>query len=75
MAEWNGASQRNRLATCGDLMATMMKRDGKNVSSMDQLRREAAALERCMSEAGRGGNADTQSVATIAASCYILMNR
>jgi hypothetical protein len=75
MGDWNQASYANRLATCGDFMATMLQKDGKTISSMDALREEAEALELCITEAGRGGHADTQSVATIAASCYMLMNR
>lgn len=75
MAEWNRASYDNRLATCGDFMATMMKKGGREISSTDQVRPKAAAPERCITEAGRGGHADTQSVATIAATCYILLNQ
>jgi len=75
MAEWNRAPFENRLATCGDFAATMLKNDGKSVSSMDELRQEAVALERCISETGREGHADAESVASIAASCYALMNR
>jgi len=75
VAEWNPASYANRLATCGDFMATMMQKDGKRISSMEALRSEAAALERCITEAGRGDHADTQSVATISALCYMLMDQ
>ena len=75
MAEWNRASYRDRLATCGDFIAAIMNKDGKKMSSMDQLLSEAVALESCITEAGRGGHADTQPVATISAACHILMEQ
>ena len=73
MREWYGATYKNRLATCGDLVASMMKIEGKTVSSMDGLKKEAVNLEVCISEAGADRIADHMDLSAIAAACWLLM--
>ncbi len=73
MREWYGATYKNRLATCGDLVASVMKIEGKTVSSMDGLKKEAVNLEVCISEAGADRIADRMDLSAIAAACWLLM--
>ena len=75
MREWRQATYSDRLATAADFSATLLKKQGRSVRSMNELRPIAVALETAISEAGRGGVADTQSASSIAAATWLLLNR
>lgn len=75
MREWRQASYSDRLATSADFSATQLKKQGRSIRNMNELRPIAVSLEAAISEAGRGGAADTQSAASIAAACWILLNK
>jgi hypothetical protein len=74
MREWRQAAYTDRLATAADFSATLLKEQGRSVSSMNDLRPIAVSLEAAISEAGSGGHADTQSASGIAAACWMLIN-
>jgi len=75
MSEWSGSSYANRLATSADFVTKMMQRDGKTIPPVDHIRPLAETLERNISAANTDGVADSQDVATIAATCWILMKQ
>lgn len=74
MADWRRASYRNRLATCADFVAALAESSGRRFDSIDQIKPYAVRLERCLSEAARGGHADGQTITSMAAACSLLMN-
>jgi hypothetical protein len=51
----------------------MMQMDGKEIPPVDQLKPLAQRLERNISAANADGVADSQDVATVAATCWLLM--
>ena len=61
ISEWEIATYRNKLATCADFMA---KTD--NTISMEELKRRATNLVRCIDNAGGSSN---DKVSTVAAIC------
>ena len=67
-AEWNAASQENKLATCGDWAAMF-----NNTISMDVLRDRAGELLVCVDEAVKGVADSDEGVSLIAASCMMIM--
>ena len=70
VAEWNAASPENKLATCGDFMATY----DKTIGIGRKLRDRAGELVFCVDEAVKALPSDSdEKVSTIAASCTILM--
>lgn len=73
--EWRNASYANRLATSADFAARMLDKNGERPRSMDDLRPIASSLEIAISEVARGGDADSQSVASVASACWVLLNR
>lgn len=65
IAEWKTATDKNKLATCGDFMATV-----DNSVSMDVLKKRAEDLKQCVDEATRGlDNTNSEAVSTIASLC------
>lgn len=74
MKEWSNASYSNRLATTSDLLIRLIKADGKTVPSMDELKPIAIRFEREISDANKGGVANSQDVVSIAAVVWVLMN-
>jgi len=75
MAEWRTASYENRLATSADFVTKMMQIDGETIPPVDQLRPRAYGLEKAISAANPDGLADNQDVATVAATCWVLMKQ
>lgn len=67
MREWSRASYSNRLATCADFVTGQLQREGKTITSVDELRPLAEKLELNISAANEGGAADNQDVSEIAA--------
>ena len=57
-----------------DFTAVAAQSKGLKVSSIDQLRPLATALEKCISEAAKRPTPDTMPVAQLAAGCFILMD-
>jgi len=67
--EWKNAPESNKLATCADFMAEI-----DNTVSMKELKDRATILMTCINKAVDDVNTiDDMEVATIAASCVILM--
>ena len=75
MRQWRNASDSDRLATSADFAAAMLQDNGRKLRSMDDLKPIASALKRAISEAGRGGTSDSQQVSSVAAACWVLLNR
>jgi hypothetical protein len=73
MSEWSRSRYANRLATSADFVTKMMQMDGMRIPPVDRLKPLAEKLERNISAANADGVADSQDVATIAATCWILM--
>jgi tetratricopeptide (TPR) repeat protein len=69
VAEWRTASAGDRLATSADFVMTV----GKYQTLPSDLRKRAADLQTCISEAVAGGQVDHQNVSEIAATCAVLM--
>jgi hypothetical protein len=61
------------LATSADFVGVALRQKGRTFASLEDLRRRAVEMERAISESGRGGIADTQSVSEIAAWCAALL--
>ena len=69
MSEWKSASNKKKLATCGDFMATV-----DNTVSMDELKVRAEKLKICIDEATKGlDNMNSESVTSIASLCITTM--
>lgn len=69
ISEWKNATEKNKLATCGNFMATV-----DNTVSMTELKKRATELKNCIDEATRGlENVNDWEVSGIAASCIIIM--
>jgi|GEM_PF-1678946 len=69
MSEWKSASNKNKLATCGDFMATV-----DNTVSMDELKVRAENLKTCIDESTKGlDNMNNESVTSIASLCIKTM--
>ena len=69
ISEWKDSTDRNKLATCADFMAS---RD--NTVSMKILKRRSMDLKNCIDEATRGlKSTNDESVSTIAALCVITL--
>jgi hypothetical protein len=70
VAEWNRATEANKLATCGDWIAAW-ERDGltsKKYGSMEEIRADAVELRGCLNEAVQGLR-DSEKVAPYATLC------
>lgn len=69
ISEWKKATDRNKLATCADFMAS---RD--NTVSMKTLKRRSMDLKNCINEATRGlESTNNESVSSMAALCVVSM--
>lgn len=69
ISDWKTATDKNKLATCADFMATV-----DNSVSMDELKRRAKSLVTCIDESTRGiDNTNNESVSSIAALCIKTM--
>lgn len=67
--EWKKATEKNKLATCGDFMAKI-----DNSVTMAVVKERAMELKKCIDEATRGlESTNNEKVSDIAASCIILM--
>lgn len=67
VAEWKTASEKNKLATCGDFMAGV-----DNTVTMDVLKTRATSLMICIDAAVTGQKyTDNQDVAMIATLCIV----
>ena len=75
---WRKASHRNRLATSGDFVAALAKKDGYTSFSLSDLKKVATTLEICISAAAEPttpkipGHGDME-IAEFAASCIYLL--
>ena len=66
---WKNASEKNKLATCGDFMATV-----DNTVSMTELKVRAENLKICIDEATRDlDNMNNESISSIASMCIVTM--
>lgn len=74
MADWRAASDEDRLATAADFVSNSAASRGTTFRSMDEMKVAAADLERQITAAGEGGDADTLAVAEVAAACMVLMD-
>lgn len=69
ISEWKNATEENKLATCGDFMATL-----DNSVSVDVLLDRAKALRACINEATNGiDNVDNDNVSEIASLCTVAL--
>ncbi len=69
MTEWKKATEKNKLATCGDYMATV-----DNTVSLNELKKRAKNLKNCIDEATRDlDEFDNESVSSIASLCLVTM--
>ena len=75
MREWMEATHANKLATSADFVVTMLQKDGDTVPPIDELRPLAGRLAVAISQSNASGQADSQSVSAVAATCWILMSR
>ncbi|HLV30993.1 MAG TPA: hypothetical protein VKY57_05430 [Chitinispirillaceae bacterium] len=75
MEDWSRASYDNRLATSADFVTKMMQMDGNKIPPVDQLKPIAQTLETAITNRNKDGIADNQDVSTIAATCWILINK
>lgn len=75
VAEWNGATYANKLATAADwaMTAPQIKKKVKNSGSIDTLKPFAIELVICVNEAAGGQGYGSMSVSELAAGCIILM--
>ncbi len=73
MSEWSRSPYADRLATSADFVTKMMQMDGQTIPPVDEIRPMAEQLERNISAANTDGVADNQGVATVAATCWVLM--
>jgi hypothetical protein len=65
ISDWKTATIENKLATCGDFMATV-----DNTVTMTDLKRRATELNNCIDEATRGlESTNSEAVSSIAALC------
>jgi len=65
ISDWKIATEKNKLATCADFIATV-----DNSLSMDELKRRAKSLMKCIDESTREiDNTNNESVSSIAALC------
>lgn len=65
IAEWKAATDKNKLATCGDFMSTV-----DNSVSINVLKKRAQDLQICIDEATRDlDNTNNEAVSTIAVLC------
>ena len=75
MSEWSRAPYENRLATSADFVTKLLQTDGKTIPPVDELKPLARELETAISTANKDGLANNQDVATVAATCWVLMNQ
>ena len=69
LSEWKNSTEENKLATCGDFMATI-----DNTVSMDELKRRAINLKNCIDEATSGSKyTDNEKVSLVASMCVKTM--
>jgi hypothetical protein len=65
VSEWKNASEKNKLATCGDFMAKV-----DNSITMDKLKIRATILKTCISNTIQGiKGIDKESISSIASQC------
>lgn len=70
ISDWKTATEKNKLATCGDFMATV-----DNTVTMTELKRRATELKNCIDEATRDlESTNNESVSSIAALCTKTMS-
>ncbi|WP_109853323.1 DUF4236 domain-containing protein [Aquimarina sp. AU58] len=71
--DWKNASERNKLATCGDFCANIYKRN----NSIDEVKLIATNLVICIDEATKesGNTLDNSSISEIASMCLLLMEK
>jgi hypothetical protein len=75
MSVWSSSSYADRLATSADFVTRMMQIDGRTIPPVEQIRPAAERLERCITAANSSGAADGQDVATVAATCWVLLQQ
>lgn len=69
IGEWKKATDNNKLATCGDFMATL-----DDTVSMTVLKKRAEELKDCIDTATKGlDSTDNLKVSEVAASCIVLL--
>lgn len=70
VAEWKNASDRNKLATCGDFVANMVDKS----TSIDVIKIKSENLKTCIDEAVKGSDyTNDYKVSRIAAICAVSM--
>ena len=69
ISDWKEATEKNKLATCADFMATI-----NDSVPMDKLKERATALKNCIDDSTSGlKNTNNESVSSIAAHCIQTM--
>ena len=74
VGDWRSATAANRLATSADFTAVVVQSKGLKLSSMDQLRPLATALETCVSEAAKRPIPDNTPITPLAVGCLMRMD-
>ncbi len=76
LAQWQAASDHNRLATCGDLVFHAFVQQGAAPNEIDiaEIKPWAIQLQACISEAGDRGDAQGTRIAEIADGCLEQMD-
>lgn len=68
IGQWKAGTYENRLATSADMVAKL-----KHFSSLDSMKSAAEEMEKCISKASEGTQAEQQEVSEVAAACALLM--
>lgn len=74
ISTWKNASEKDKLKTCEDMVASTMKLRGKKYTSLTQLNLDAIELKTCIDVAVKGEEFDDSTVAETAASCIVLLD-
>jgi hypothetical protein len=67
--EWKNATEKNKLATCGDFIAGVVDKS----TSLDVIKRKAENLKICIDEATINDSENDKAVAKIASLCTITL--
>ena len=79
MKEWSRASYQNKLATASDFATLLLKKDGVDVKTLDDIERKikpmAIELVKALDAANKDGVADDQPVTQMTVAIYVLMKQ
>jgi len=76
-AEWNKATEKNKLATCADFVANIKELNNESYAGdTEAMKRDAIALMICINETVKGDDMSNLNlkISEIAVSCLILMD-